>query len=1061
MRNQEKVKVLIVLILLLYSFINTMHGQVPINDSPCMSNTYHPYDLGTSGAHTGTTCGAVGYNDDPDADFQNVECDSFADDNSVWYRATYDPVYDGVSISIAAGSIGNSTAVEIYVGGADAVCDSTAEFRKAKCDGLPIEDMHIGCLENGDYVWIKVTSPEGDCGTFDISVQQINDCIVANECSDITTAQTFEPVTPEDISVNYLCTNGCLDLACPSDIDGGCDFSQNPTVWYKVNTDADADQLYTTVTTNGNWTPIWSVWYLGVDCSDLVNAAGNDSFPCSSQSIPSDLLVIKVTDNESFYISVTADPNGEPIDDPNFQICVTTIWNYKSCIDDLDVRWEITDRENNAAEPEGPPYKGPFCPGEELSVHISFHYDATVAGDDWLLGLIPKFGCGWDTDGFDFNTNAPFGNGRLSEWYAEDGDCPPMAMEDLSHLCTYRDTAGKLKLVNTLWEVVPDGVSCSNGLSKYDTLPGGYFWVQEGGSPECDPNNCSPSRKYGIGSPIVDVVWDFKIKVKEFDNSDDCLDCNDLSIIFQTFSDGAAGCWDDPVAECLIDKPQFSPEWKVECPSSSILELFYDTLEICNNEKIEMSMNTKDGRKDSIRVLYEDNPNISGEKEYIFPYGQGLVRDTLKFIDSTVCNPEVVKYFIEIVEDYKCKSNIDTIEVIVYPDISYMISKTDIDCSETNTGMASVSLNCPDSIISYLWSTGDTSSDISGLSNGVYKITLTNSGGCSVVDSVRINSLEFSADYDKTDIECIGDCTGKIEFLNFVNGNPPYSILWNTGDTTKVIDSLCEGTYLVTITDSSGCMINDTINIFSPLPFVPNTDMINAKCFGECNGSILINNVENAIEPVSYLWDSGDTTNYRENLCAGDYYVTITDSTGCSDFYSFSINQPDEILILIDSVLDITNSGLGAIYVQIKNDTDFVVSWMGPDGYISDSEDIIDLEKAGCYSLLITDVYSNCTADTTICIADKTGTIDINDKLNIKIYPNPADNIVYFDLDESTISKADIRIYNIAGIEINKFDIDQGNSVYKLNTGNIAQGLYIVKVLSQKGVEVKTFVISR
>jgi len=1063
MRNQKKVKVFIILILLFYCFNNTMNGQVPINDSPCISDANPPYDLGTSGSHTGTTCNAVGYNDDPDADRQNVECNSISDDNAVWYRVTYNSDYDGVNINIMPGTIGNNTAVEVYVGGADAICDSTAQFRKAKCDGLPVVDMYIGCLEEGDYVWIKITSSDGDCGTFDISVNYIEDCIGYDNCKDIKGYLDLNPVTPVDTTVNYECRQGCLYLACPDTIEGGCDFSQNPTVWYQVITDAKAEQLYTTVTTSGSWTPIWSVWHPEPDCDNLVNAGDfAGSFPCSSQSTPPDLLVVPVQENETYYISLTADPDGKPIDDPNFQICVATTEKVNICNDDLSVEWKITDRENKAAEPEGPPYQGPFCHGEELSVHISFHYDATETGDNWLLGLIPKFGCGWDVDDFDFNTNAPQGNGRTAKWYTEEGDCPPQIMEDVGYLCTYKDSEGRLRLVNTLFEVIPPGVTCSNGLNKYDTLPSGYFWAMEGGSPDCDKNNCSPSRKYGIGTPVTDVVWDFKMKVKELNYN--CTDCNDLNIVFQIFSDELAGCWDDPRMECIGEKIQFSPNWEVNCKIPAGVVAQPQSQEVCTGAKLDLLLYSNDGNQKTIEVTYEENPNVTGESEHIFEGGSGTIDDILSIGDPEACDPETVIYYAQVFEnDYICGSKIDTIEVLVFPEPIFKINKQDIPYGEENTGSASVSTSCPDSNFTYLWSTGDTTDMISGLSEGSYIVTITSIYGCSTIDSVQIITLGAcgGAEFIKNDISCFGECTGSAGIENILYGLPPFSYYWSTGDTISSVDSLCEGMYFVTIMDADSCVFLDSIEIVSPLSFNLLSEVIDAKCYGECNGAIVINNVENAVAPVSYLWDNGDTTYYHINICAGDYHVTITDSTGCMFIDTFTINQPDEILIFVDTVINITNSGAGSIFTHSNNNGNYIFNWTGPDGYQADEEYISGLNKAGCYTLIVTDTVSNCTADTTICISDKTGIIDINDKSNIKIYPNPADNIVYFDLDESTISHADIRIYNIAGIEINRFEIDQGNEVYKLNAGNIAQGLYIVKVLSVKGVEIETFIINR
>lgn len=49
--------------------------------------------------------------------------------------------------------------------------------------------------------------------------------------------------------------------------------------------------------------------------------------------------------------------------------------------------------------------------------------------------------------------------------------------------------------------------------------------------------------------------------------------------------------------------------------------------------------------------------------------------------------------------------------------------------------------------------------------------------------------------------------------VNVGLGNPPYSYLWNTGDTTKTITGLAVGAYTVTVTDALNCTDELTINV--------------------------------------------------------------------------------------------------------------------------------------------------------------------------------------------------------------------------------------------------------
>ncbi|HXH19548.1 MAG TPA: T9SS type A sorting domain-containing protein, partial [Chitinophagales bacterium] len=59
-------------------------------------------------------------------------------------------------------------------------------------------------------------------------------------------------------------------------------------------------------------------------------------------------------------------------------------------------------------------------------------------------------------------------------------------------------------------------------------------------------------------------------------------------------------------------------------------------------------------------------------------------------------------------------------------------------------------------------------------------------------------------------------CDGTAEVVAS-GGAEPYSYNWSNGATTAAVDSLCEGTYYVTVTDANGCVAFDTITI-NPAP---------------------------------------------------------------------------------------------------------------------------------------------------------------------------------------------------------------------------------------------------
>ncbi len=55
----------------------------------------------------------------------------------------------------------------------------------------------------------------------------------------------------------------------------------------------------------------------------------------------------------------------------------------------------------------------------------------------------------------------------------------------------------------------------------------------------------------------------------------------------------------------------------------------------------------------------------------------------------------------------------------------------------------------------------------------------------------------------KVDVGCNNSSLGEIE-INVTPTHPPYTYVWNTGQTTHLIDNLSIGNYSVTVTDDLG-----------------------------------------------------------------------------------------------------------------------------------------------------------------------------------------------------------------------------------------------------------------
>ena len=106
-------------------------------------------------------------------------------------------------------------------------------------------------------------------------------------------------------------------------------------------------------------------------------------------------------------------------------------------------------------------------------------------------------------------------------------------------------------------------------------------------------------------------------------------------------------------------------------------------------------------------------------------------------------------------------------------------------------------------------------------------------------------------------------------------GHGPYQIRWEDGNTNGVRTRMAHGWHYVTITDSAGCFINDSVEVIIPeIEFsVTGTD---ATCL-TCSDGTATASVTQGIEPYYYQWSNGATTATVDNLIKGWHFITVRD----------------------------------------------------------------------------------------------------------------------------------------------------------------------------------------
>ena len=189
-------------------------------------------------------------------------------------------------------------------------------------------------------------------------------------------------------------------------------------------------------------------------------------------------------------------------------------------------------------------------------------------------------------------------------------------------------------------------------------------------------------------------------------------------------------------------------------------------------------------------------------------------------------------------------------------------------------------------------------------------------------------------------------------------GVSPYSYVW-TGpngftSTSFSITNLQSGVYYYTLTDSSGCIVSDSVEVFALQSCsYGNYTSVPPICFADGNGQIQINSVY-GVAPFTYqleMWNTvslnwnvvntiviSDTFYTFTNLFAATYQYTLSDDNTCV-ITSPQINVQDPTQITSNNTVVYTTSSTncdGEISAIINGGVAPVSHyWTGPNGYTS------------------------------------------------------------------------------------------------------------------------------
>ncbi len=230
-----------------------------------------------------------------------------------------------------------------------------------------------------------------------------------------------------------------------------------------------------------------------------------------------------------------------------------------------------------------------------------------------------------------------------------------------------------------------------------------------------------------------------------------------------------------------------------------------------------------------------------------------------------------------------------------------------IACHGAQTGFINISTTGGIPPLTYSWSNGGSSQNLTGVGAGSYSVTVSDNHGNSSTSSFTltappqlVQSLNLS-NYNGFNVSCNAGSNGTASIL-VSGGCAPYSYTWSNGGNAASITGLVAGTYSVTVTDANGCTGTSVTTLQQPPALVVNAGNNRTICPGANTTLGGTPTISGGVGPYTYSWVPGTGLNNatQSNPIATPtgivaYALTASDLNGCSASATVQVSAIDVI----------------------------------------------------------------------------------------------------------------------------------------------------------------------
>lgn len=446
-------------------------------------------------------------------------------------------------------------------------------------------------------------------------------------------------------------------------------------------------------------------------------------------------------------------------------------------------------------------------------------------------------------------------------------------------------------------------------------------------------------------------------------------------------NDGVFGEYNQTGATCDVDREEFTV---LSSPCDPVIDVvLMPVRETC------------EGGPGSISATVS-----GGIPPYTYQWNTGAQTSSISGVPSAW-------YIITVSDNGGCSRTATTFVSGPAPEVICTTTSTDVSCNGADDATATIVAVAPGTfclVTGYVWSTGDTSATITGLSPGTYSVTTTSDACCPSVCQITITEPPALINVigNVSNASCQGASDGSAIGTG-VGGVPPYIYQWSNNTTNQTITGLAAGTYMLTITDNTGCTATNSLTILDGPVLIASVSTTEVTCNGNGDGALTVS-VTNASNPLTIIWSDGQTAATATGLSAGTYMVTVTDVNGCIVTTTGIVTEPDKLSGFVAIVDEWCGVALGQATVTATNGNgSYTYVWSNGQtsstatGLVAGQYMVTVQDAEGCCLLLTVLVGLD---DCDLCVEAQNGAIDICAVLTA----DPSHPLATLDCDEGGVN---------------------------------------------------------